>query len=188
MFKSHKLCLYNILRSPKHSCMEKPFPSVSLWPLLHPQVDAQNNCRPKSVANPTFHRNKRSLSVTSASGQVHLSDPGWLCDVIWLYVVTVPCDGRRDAGRSEFEAYFEDGACMMSSVVCVSGIRCVCSGGSMHGGTPYDTWSAKLASFLFSSVCFCCCFFLSRVFNWPARSKCWWPWFVLGFLWKLCVW
>lgn len=145
--------------------MEKPFPSVSLWPLLHPQVDAQSNCRPKSVANPTFHRNKRSLSVTSASGQVHLSDPGWLCDVIWLYVVTVSCDGRRDAGRSEFEAYFEDGACMMSSVVCVSGIRCVCSGGSMHGGTPYDTWSAKLASFLFSSVCFCCCFFLSRVFN-----------------------
>lgn len=45
-----------------------------------------------------------------------------------------------------------------------------------------------LASFLFSSVCFCCCFFLSRVFNWPARSKCWWPWFVLGFLRQLCVW
>lgn len=50
-----------------------------------------------------------------------------------------------------------------------------------------DARSLNLPAFCSHHYVFFVFFFLSRVFNWPARSKCWWPWFVLGFLWQLCV-
>lgn len=109
----------------------------------------------------------------------------WL--IIWCGGSLCEVLGERMQEKSRFQDYLRE-QCVYA-VVCSMCVR-IYGVGFFDGGCRvrlYDTWSAKLASFLFSSLRFCCCFSLSRVFNWPARSKRWWPWFVLGFLWQLCV-